>query len=324
MSHKTVRIIKNWDFPNWLQMSPGSEGIWDGIKFTEEAIENPDYVIVLNQPNDPTCLNIAENKVWAIIQEPPTKFHRYLHKGQSGYSRIYTSDTTLTGQDCRYIANYPVLAWHVLKSFDELINLEPIPKKTKDLSWITSTLSFLPGHKERMDLVEKVKTENCADLFGRGLNFVEDKWDALAPYRYSIVFENHINSHYWSEKLIDCFLSGTVPIYVGCTEISKYFPKNSFINFEPKTPDPIRELNKILNSSFAEDNKDSLIEARRRCLYEHQLFPFLANEISSNNDPLLERTEIELKPRRLTHPIYLSRAIWHWKVKPILKRFRKK
>ena len=321
MSKVTVRFIKNWDFPDWRCLSPNQACMWDDVIFTEDPIEHPDYVVILNQPAETVQVNVAPNKIWAIIQEPPTKFHRYLHQGQKEFSRIYTSDENLAkGNQSRYIGNYPVTVWHVKKSFDQLIKMPEIPEKKKDLSWITSNLSFLPLHKKRLTLVKKIGKSSFINIYGRGYQFIEDKWDALAPYRYSIVFENFINSYYWSEKIIDCYLSGTMPVYIGCTNISKYFPKSSFIPFDPSLPDPISRLQEIIQSSKAEDNRKALIEARRRCLYEYQLFPFSAGEIAKDRSEAMPSQKINLYPRKLRHPLYWSQAIWHWKVLPALTK----
>jgi hypothetical protein len=54
------------------------------------------------------------------------------------------------------------------------------------------------------------------DAFGPGAGaYVNDKTEALAPYMFSVVFENCRQDMYFTEKLIDCFLTGTVPIYWG-------------------------------------------------------------------------------------------------------------
>jgi hypothetical protein len=56
----------------------------------------------------------------------------------------------------------------------------------------------------------------------------------LAPYPYSdkaglfesmfsIIVENEYQDHYFTEKLIDCLRSYTVPIYFGAPNIAKYF-----------------------------------------------------------------------------------------------------
>ena len=62
-----------------------------------------------------------------------------------------------------------------------------------------------------------------ADVIGRGYNSFEKKSDGLAPYRYSIVIENVRESSYFTEKLIDAFLTETVPIYWGAPNIGEFF-----------------------------------------------------------------------------------------------------
>lgn len=315
----TVRVIKDWDFPDWRRMSPGGTGIWDDIYFTDEQIENPDYVLVLNQPSERIEFTAPPNRVWAVIQEPPTKFHGFLHRGQRGFSRIYTTDTNLTQGSERYRQHYPVLSWHIMRSFDELAAMASIPLKNRDLAWITSSLSFLPGHRLRMEFLSRIREMPELDLFGRGLRPIDDKWDGLAPYRYSIVFENFAGPDYWSEKLSDCFLAGTMPIYFGCTNLESYFPRDSFIRFDPTQPNPTAALRKIIESSLAEDHRESLIEARRRCLYEYQMFPFAAAEIAADRLPPASPTTVSLRRRKLRQPVLWSQAIWHWRVLPLLR-----
>ena len=65
-----------------------------------------------------------------------------------------------------------------------------MPAKTKDVSWVTSTLAFLPGHKRRVRLLEKLRPSGIVDLYGRGLNPIARKWEAMSTYRYSIAYEN--------------------------------------------------------------------------------------------------------------------------------------
>ena len=50
------------------------------------------------------------------------------------------------------------------------------------------------------------------------------------PYRFSIAFENDIVDGWVTEKIINSFLAGCIPIYDGTDDIYKYFNKNSFIN----------------------------------------------------------------------------------------------
>ena len=91
MTERTVRVIKNWDFPDLMRQSPGARGVWNGVRFFEGE-GDADYVMVLNQPAAPVSVEAARNRIWAIIQEPPTRYHRYLHQGQESFGRVYTSD----------------------------------------------------------------------------------------------------------------------------------------------------------------------------------------------------------------------------------------
>ena len=60
-------------------------------------------------------------------------------------------------------------------------------------------------------------------VLGRGYNPFEHKQDGLLPYRYSVVIENVQEVDYFTEKLLDCMLCGTLPIYWGAPNIEKYF-----------------------------------------------------------------------------------------------------
>jgi hypothetical protein len=60
---------------------------------------------------------------------------------------------------------------------------------------------------------------------------------------FSIVVENTIKDYYFTEKLIDCFRTGTIPIYWGCPSIGDFFDLNGIIIFNS-----IEELNDIIHN----------------------------------------------------------------------------
>jgi hypothetical protein len=49
---------------------------------------------------------------------------------------------------------------------------------------------------------------------------------------FHICIEGFKNDHYYSEKLIDCLITKTIPIYWGHTEIGKYFNEMGMIQVE--------------------------------------------------------------------------------------------
>jgi hypothetical protein len=60
---------------------------------------------------------------------------------------------------------------------------------------------------------------------------VDDKYKALEEYRFSLCFENEKNSPgYITEKLFDCLIAGTVPVYLGAPNIADYVPSECFID----------------------------------------------------------------------------------------------
>jgi hypothetical protein len=48
-------------------------------------------------------------------------------------------------------------------------------------------------------------------------------------FQYSIVIENTREKNYFSEKLMDCLVTKTIPIYYGCENISDYFNTEGWI-----------------------------------------------------------------------------------------------
>jgi len=113
--------------------------------------------------------------------------------------------------------------------------------KTKNISIISSNKSYTDGHKLRHEVIQKFNSE--INVFGRGYSPVEFKIQGLKDYRYSIVIENCKRDYWFSEKLIDCFMTGTIPIYWGCPSIGDFFDTDGMIIF-----DKLEDLENIINS----------------------------------------------------------------------------
>ena len=65
--------------------------------------------------------------------------------------------------------------------------------------------------------------------------------------------ENTETPFYYSEKILDCFLSGTIPIYYGCPNIEKFFNTDGIIIFNTK-----EELINIINNITPQFYLDNL------------------------------------------------------------------
>ena len=99
--------------------------------------------------------------------------------------------------------------------------------KTKGISMIYSDKQYLTGHKLRHEVARSIQG---IDLFGRGTpRPLLYKEDALVDYRYSIVIENAKTENYFTEKLVDALIVGTVPIYWGCPNVEVFFNTKGII-----------------------------------------------------------------------------------------------
>ena len=55
---------------------------------------------------------------------------------------------------------------------------------------------------------------------------------ALKDYRFSFAFENDNYDSIFCEKITDCFVTGTIPIYVGNPNIGDFFDSNGIIMYD--------------------------------------------------------------------------------------------
>ena len=151
--------------------------------------------------------------------------------------------------------------------------------KTKLISVITSNKAFTRGHLNRIKFVEKLKEHygDQIDIFGRGFHDFQDKWDVLRPYKYHIAIENSSQRYYWTEKISDCYLAETFPFYYGCTNLSDYFPKTSFIPIDIQQPEmAIATIDAAIAAKRYEQSVDILADCKLKVLDEYNMFEYAA------------------------------------------------
>jgi len=296
-----VRIIKNYQWKGYelQRQTPGGTGAWGNVRFTEEPIVDCDYVVVLNYAPADTVVRCSPRNIWALMQEPylPDIFG-WISNGHEQFTRVFIPSDELSGS--KYIPSQTCLPWYdydKISSYDNMIKLD-IPRKPKNISLITSTKNSFPGHLRRLKLVRYLQENKPfdVDLFGRGINPIENKWDAIAPYKYSIAIENTKSSHYWTEKLADCFLAYTLPIYYGAEKLEEYFPAESFIRIDIEDIEgSIETIKEVLKNDIWEDRLPAIKAARELVLNKYQLFPFLAERITQDSGAEREKKAVYLR-----------------------------
>lgn len=110
-----------------------------------------------------------------------------------------------------------------------------IYEKSKNCSFILSNKSTTEGHKYRHKLKNLIVNNNRVDIFQPEDHEYLPKIEACRDYRFSVVVENGYYCSYFTEKIIDCFLTGTVPIYWGCPSLMEFFDIEGIIWIDSET-----------------------------------------------------------------------------------------
>jgi hypothetical protein len=159
----------------------------------------------------------------------------------STYELIFTHDISLVQLNEKFVWTPANGTW--IKEFKE-------HDKTKLCSMIVSNKTFTDNQRKRLDFANSNK--NNLDLYGIEFNRILNKEEGLNDYHYSVCFENDIYDTYFTEKILDCFATKTIPIYSGTKRISEHFDDKSIIfvddNFDIKN----------INKDFYYDNLDSI------------------------------------------------------------------
>ena len=95
------------------------------------------------------------------------------------------------------------------------------------ISMISSNKRMCEGHIKRLDWVERIGDQ--VDLYGRGFNEIALKKEGLCDYMFSVAIENGEYETYFTEKILDCFATGTIPFTWRNPDIGDHFNMDGII-----------------------------------------------------------------------------------------------
>lgn len=277
------RYAKSWD-ETYLY--------WDEFAFTTKPFPECDAVIIFNNPSGKIETICCPENIIAFMMEPGIfSEHPWMFKGLQQYSTVYSP----LENSANTVASPGFLGWHVLQDWKELSSL-PMPGDKAGISCIASNLTKLQGHRKRLDFINRLKKEiPSIDFYGRGSHFIADKKEGLLPYRYSIAMENTSMPYYFTEKLTDCFLTYTVPVYYGCQNLADYFPEKSFIQIDIEDPlKAIDRIGQLAEMDNWQNRLGALQEARELVLNKYQPLAGAAYALRKTH-PSVKR-KLALKP----------------------------
>ena len=178
-------------------------------------------------------------------------------------------DYALGHQHISYLDRYFTLPFCFLRKLNETknISLEKIrhnvlkrPKRRKFCAALITNIHPYLTDYFRVEFIEELSKYKKVDMGGRYKNNVggrvKNKMKFLLDYKFSIAMENTNGDGYISEKIIESFMAGTIPIYYGSYMIEEYINPKAFIliNGPKDMHEKIEYIKKI-------DNDDKLYKS---------------------------------------------------------------
>lgn len=149
--------------------------------------------------------------------------------------------------------------------------------KTKSTLTVVGNKNTTEGHKLRHLVVEKFGDQ--IDVLGRGHTSFppEKRAETYAPYRFQVVIHNSAVRDYWTDILLDCFLTGTIPIVWKGDFLRDYFNMDGISSFE--TLDQleviINDINQYGETIYENSEmavEDNFVRAKQLAVVEDYLY----------------------------------------------------
>ncbi len=224
--HKGVNMHVKWNFTN----NPVS----DTCFLTDMCLQ------------DIHKANGVKRKVAWLLEPNAIHPHMYewIQTNNKLFDYVLTFDEDLISKGQNYLYYPHGRCW--INNYEDL-------KKENKVSIIASSKNFTEGHQLRHKVIDKFKD---IEVFGYGYNPVENKEDSLSKYMYSVTIENCRQPGYWTEKIVDCFATKTIPIFWGDDAVSDFFDPEGIIYFNSQ-----EELGEILEDLKV--NGDAIFESKK-------------------------------------------------------------
>ena len=247
-----------------------------------------------------------------ILNEPDQLFghHTQVQKFNNNYSLILT-----WGQNVIDNCDNARLFIHGETNLElDYINSFYKNKERKfEVTFLSGVLKLIEGHKLRQKILSIENEINIPTRFWKVLSDFNYETGNRPGYRdpgcevittkgtpiegegkkevwnrnsmFHIAVENSRNLNYYTDKIVDCFATKTIPIYWGAPNIGDYFNKDGIITFENE-----EDLIDILNNLTEKDYKNKLeaveenyILALNNGFFFERLERFLDSIIELNN-----------------------------------------
>jgi hypothetical protein len=224
---KVRKIITIWFLEFYKGFNPDSflKNL-DNEKFIFKfSINNPDYLVYNTLSNNPYSEKYKNSIKIAFYTENKIPD---LNKADYAIGFIHLN----------YLDRYfKIFDYFNLKLLVNIINSRKYAmksrKRKRKLFCAAVISNNISGDFFRLKFINELNKYKGVDMGGRFKNNVggkvKDKIQFLSSYKFSIAMENSGSDGYCTEKIIQSFLSGTIPIYYGDYMIDEYFNPKSLI-----------------------------------------------------------------------------------------------
>lgn len=234
------------------------------LEWDRENIESYDTMVLTDLKR---IDEFSNKKVYGWIMEPPHYDgvqYEYAKKEFEKFEKIFTFDKRLL----RISEKFEYLPIGGCWIPDEE---KKIYQKNKLVSMVVSFKKMTVAHNFRHKIVENISN---VDILGNGYCYIENKIDSLKAYMFSIVVENQKMDYFFSEKLIDCFVTGTIPIYYGCPSINRFFDIEGILTFDnlPELLNILKNIDFNVYNSKIESVRKNFEIAKNYVLAENHIY----------------------------------------------------
>ena len=192
---------------------------------------NPDYLIYTPKGNNylnhkwNNCIKIAYFGENCIVNFEQADY------GMGNHHIIYLDRYFKMPLFPRVLNNY----FHKYNTTDFFYIRQKVLKNKLKKKFCAAVISnYVFTDNFRLNFIEKLNSYKKVDMGGKYHNSiggipVKDKIQFLSSYKFSIAMENTSGDGYLSEKIIESFLAGTIPIYYGDYMLEEYINPKSYI-----------------------------------------------------------------------------------------------
>jgi hypothetical protein len=286
--HTRVVFLCSWDesprdlLDFYAKQTPGGRGVWRNLIGVADLRDADYFVVMEGVPEGFDRTRLPKDRTICFPREASLSSERKNYE-DSGFRYAFT-----------YRDVYHVATWRIMRAYDELAALH-YPSKTANLSTITSGLAQTDGHRQRTAFLRRFceRFPDAMDAYGHGWEqelgrayrgelgdrFAQGgsraicKYDGLIGYRYTLALENGQHRNYFTEKIVDAYLTWSLPVYWGCPNIGEFFPRESYRQLDIADPRAADRLVEIAQTPLTRSDIDALREARELVLQKYNLWP---------------------------------------------------